>query len=239
MRPVQRRRSIKQIHRYGDSKDLLTFRLGNYCSYCERPTAYAIEHVLPWGAKNVGTRAVPILQPQHPRLQNSWTNFLLTCVNCNLFKKARQDATPYGHRRQARTRYYWPDADNTFRAFAYFRTGDVVAHPSLLGPKAAKASGTLTMLGFDTPGDARTRRRADAWTCAEQHLGSWASAPTSGNLDLIALSARLAGQWSIWRTVFASHPRVLARLNQEFPGTDRPCFDPQTGAPIARRKGQL
>lgn len=230
MRPVRRRRSMRRIVRYVDARSLLIERLGDYCSYCERPTVHAIEHVLPWEATQAGS--------QHTRLETSWTNFLLTCHKCNIFKAKRQDATPYNNRLQARERYYWPDTDNTFRAYQYHRTGDVVAHPRLNTTEAAKATATLAIFGFEKD-DLRKHRRADAWVCAELQLGVWTRAPTEQTLDVIMSSAGLSGHWSIWYTVFAAHPRVLARLNKVFPGTARSCFDPQSCATIARRKGKL
>lgn len=231
MRPVQRRRSQRAIQRYSDARDLLMDRLGDYCSYCERPTSYAIEHVLPWEDT--------ITHRQHPRLEKSWTNFLLTCVKCNNYKAKRQDATPYGQRRLARRRYYWPDTDNTFRAFEYVRTGDVTAHRSLSAPEQTKATDMIHMFGFNAPNDIRRRKRADVWMVAELHLQSWLTSPTPHMLNTIALSAREAGCWSVWRTVFAAHPQVLAHLDRVFPGTALSNFDPHTGVPLPRHKGQL
>lgn len=233
MRPVRRRRCVSRIVDYHDARHLLTERLGDYCSYCERPTAHAIEHALPWGPK--GNPPVP----QHPRLERSWTNLLLACTKCNNYKRHRQDAQPYGDRRQARARYLWPDTDNTFQAFEYFLTGDVKAGAGLAGALPQKAEDTIYMLGFDAPNDIRKHKRAQVWSTADLHLKSWLKAPSAENLDTIVSSARDVGHWSIWRTVFAAHPRVLARLDTVFPGTARSCFDPVTGAPVPRLRGQL
>ncbi len=239
MRPIERRRSHRKTRRGSFAKRLLTERLGDYCSYCERPTAYAIEHVLPWDGKSGGPPAAPRRVTQHTRLEHSWTNFLLTCVTCNNFKKERQDATPYSDRRHARLRYYWPDTDNTFRAYEYHPTGDVVAHRALAAPQAVKATRTLEMFGATTPGDMRKRKRAEAWACASLQLRTWLTSPSRSTLEAIESIARGTGHWSIWATVFAGHPDVLDRLNRTLPGTALACFDRLTGVPIARRKGQL
>ncbi len=238
MRPIKRGQSHRYVRRTY-AKAWLVERLGDYCSYCERPTSSAVEHVLPWGPKKSDTNPPQQSVAQHTRLEHSWNNFLLTCVKCNNFKKERQNPHPYGATRAARRRYYWPDTDNTFRAYEYHPTGDVVAHPALTKHEKSKADSTLHMFGFDSCYDPRKSKRSEVWSCAALHLVSWLASPTDGNLELIASSAKNAGNWSVWVTVFAAQPVVLARLNAVFPGTDRRCFDSRTGIAVPRPKGQL
>ncbi len=63
---------------YGDARDDLIARLGDYCSYCELPChkGPAVEHVQPKG----GTHG-------HPELERVWDNFLLGCRYCNSVKR--------------------------------------------------------------------------------------------------------------------------------------------------------
>ena len=226
MRPIRRGRPPSPVRRYQDARELLALRLGDYCSYCERPTSAAVEHVLPWKNK-------------HPRLKNSWNNLLLTCVKCNNNMAKRQDSTPHGETRAARRRYYWPDSDNTFRALEYGAAGVLRPNPNLSVTEKAKAAATLHILGLDNIGGFRSRKRTGAWTTAELHLRSWRTTPTAENLETIIASATEGGCWSVWRTVFAGEPQVLGRLDAGMPGTARDCFDRVSGAPTKRRKGQV
>ncbi len=225
MRPVRRGKYWKRLSKYQDAKSPLMERLGDYCSYCGRPTSYAVEHILPWKNK-------------HARLKTSWTNFLLTCVSCNIYMSKRQDSTPYTNRAAARRRYFWPDTDNTFRAFKYLPLGAIDASPLLPPAQQTTAGATLRMLGFER-GDSRARRRAEVWTAAVLSLAKWQGDPSQSRLEDIIVCAKGWGMWEVWRTVFAGEPRVVLALDQAFPGTDRRCFDKNTGQPISRPKGQL
>lgn len=80
MRPVERGLAPRTYTKYGDAISDLEEHLGLYCSYCERrlPTSLAIEHIMP--------------KSLHPGLEVEWTNFLLTCNNCNSVK-GKQEIT--------------------------------------------------------------------------------------------------------------------------------------------------
>ena len=93
MRPVDKGVAPARYVRYQDANSDLRGRIGDYCSYCERQieTHLAVEHVQP--------------KVRRTTLRNSWSNFLLGCVNCNsskgknvwLFKITfgRTETTPY------------------------------------------------------------------------------------------------------------------------------------------------
>ena len=77
MRPINRGDAPQAFNDYKAAKPFLTDRLGTYCSFCERriPTNLAVEHILP------KDEDLPFAD-----LRNEWTNFLLSCVNCNSSK---------------------------------------------------------------------------------------------------------------------------------------------------------
>jgi uncharacterized protein (TIGR02646 family) len=83
---------------YKQARDALIARMGDYCSYCEVAlhSDIDVEHVLP--------------KSLNPDLELEWSNFLLACGNCNSIK---------GGQTITLADYYWPDLDNTLRAFLY------------------------------------------------------------------------------------------------------------------------
>ena len=93
---------------YGHAKQPLIERVGEYCSYCERPGDLHVEHVVP---KSVDGG-----------LETEWTNLLLGCVNCNSRK---------GDKNVSRAGYLWPDIDHTFAAFVYRSGGRVAVNDAL------------------------------------------------------------------------------------------------------------
>ena len=158
MRPVDKGDAPAVYARYQDAGPDLRARLGDYCSYCERQieTNLAVEHVQP---KSVV-----------PALTTEWTNFLLACTNCNSTK---------GFAPVVVEDYFWPDADNTLRAFEYLPGGLVEPNPELSRTDAAKAAATLELTGLDrypgshaqepTKSDQRWSRRRDTWQLATKH----------------------------------------------------------------------
>ena len=92
MRPILRGDPPStQFDYYEDAKADLVARLGLFCSYCERPikTNLAVEHILP---KTI-----------YKDLELEWSNFLLSCVNCNSCK---------GSKDVDRSEVLLPDHDN-------------------------------------------------------------------------------------------------------------------------------
>ena len=115
----------------------------------------------------------------------------------------------------------------------------MVAGSGLSLSEIDKANSTIDILGFNEKDDIRKRKRADVWAYVELQLDAWNKTPSNDMLTVIASGAAVTGHWSIWLTVFAAHPQVIARFNQVFPGTARCCFDPKTAAAIPRPGGQL
>ena len=128
MRPVDKGAAPTTYARYQDASVDLRARLGDYCSYCERQieTHLAVEHVQP--------------KVWRPMLRNSWTNFLLGCVHCNSSK---------GNKLVALRDYFWPDRDNTLRAFEYVNGGLVRPHSNLVAFDRVRAQDTIVLTGLD------------------------------------------------------------------------------------------
>lgn len=209
---------------YRDARDPLIERIGDYCSYCEvtLPSAIDVEHVLP--------------KSRNPERALDWSNFLFACANCNSIK---------GSQHVALDDYYWPDQDNTMRAYHYDRDEppQVVHHADV---DSARAQRTLELTGLDrVPGhprysrrDRRWRKRIEAWRTALHAQSNLNAANSQAMRDTIIELARATGFWSVWFTVFADDLDMRRRLIIGFVGTARDCFD--DGANLqARRTGGL
>lgn len=214
MRPVERGPAPRVYTDYKQARPDLEERLGKYCSYCERQieTHLAIEHILP--------------RVQWPSLQNEWSNFLLACVHCNSNK---------GKKHVARSDYFWPDRDNTLRAFDYLYGGEMRPHPSLASGDQARAKDTMLLTGLDRfPGnngrepsvsDYRWLRRQQAWQLAKKCRTMLLSEDTTAIRDLIVLIARSRGMFSIWWSAFDGDVDMRQRLRSALPGTHAGSFD--------------
>ena len=227
MRPVDKGAAPAVYAKYGDAGPDLRDRLGDYCSYCERQieTNLAVEHVQP---KSVVSALIL-----------DWDNFLLACTNCNSTK----GDTPIQV-----VDYFWPDADNTLRAFEYVRGGLIEPHPRLPPAMALKAVATLTLTGLDrypgnggeepTPSDRRWLTRQQAWQKAERYRNILAGQDTVEVRELIVEIALSRGEFSIWWTAFAGDVDMRRRLRLAFTGTHRASFDINEN-PVFRAGGQL
>ena len=198
--PLDDENNPKRFHPYNrakakEAKDDLIDRLGEYCSYCERPGDLHVEHVVP--------------KSHRPDLEAKWANFLLACENCNGIK---------GNKNHSRNGYIWPDQDDTEAAFSYLADGIVRVRDDLPEPvrTGAKKLFELVGLGRHLPKDPRWRKRRAAWGRAE-----WARqrVEEGADVDWVIQLAQARGFWSIWMTVFADNPQVCNRLKQIFPGT--------------------
>ncbi|MFL5664976.1 MAG: HNH endonuclease [Ktedonobacteraceae bacterium] len=152
---------------YSLFKGELIQRLGEYCSYCEVPLGanLAIEHVLP--------------KTRNLNEENAWSNFLLSCINCNSSK---------GSKEILRADYYWPDDTainlatsgfNTFSMLEYYfdqPTQKVLlkANPGS-GANVAKVDATIKLTGLnkydDTNlkvSDRRVTNRTNTWNAARR-----------------------------------------------------------------------
>jgi uncharacterized protein (TIGR02646 family) len=211
---------------YGEALPHLTRRLGKYCSYCERrfPAGLGVEHVRP--------------KSRHPRLRRAWDNLLLGCLNCNPTKGRRAIRLPH---------YYWPDRDNTFRAFRYLAGGVIVVDPDLTPLQQARARRTLRLTGLDrvqggsrrpSPRDERWNDRRKAWNLAQHALAHLRRDRSPELRAQIVDTAEQNGHWSIWMTVFKADPDMMRCFIRRFPRTARDCFD-YLGNPRRRPGGAL
>ncbi|MCY1078373.1 HNH endonuclease [Archangium lansingense] len=203
----------------------LIARLGEYCSFCESQlnASLAVEHILP--------------KHRHPKHELDWDNFLLACVNCNSTK---------GDKSIKPGSYYWPDRDNTARAFSYAEDGVVRPAPGLTDEQRKSAQRTIALTGLDkTPmtqlqaSDRRWMHRLDAWGRAKNARACLAKDDSETTRQLIVDQATALGFWSIWMTVFASDLDMRRRLIAAFAGTPVDCFDAQTLQPVHRPGGAL
>jgi uncharacterized protein (TIGR02646 family) len=214
MRPVDKGAAPAVYANYQDAGPDLQSRLGDYCSYCERQieTHLAVEHIQP--------------KSDTPALRNDWSNFLLGCVNCNSSK---------GDTPVKLSDYFWPDCDNTLRAFEYVRGGLVQPNPALTPSIQAKAQATISLVGLDkfpgnpgrepTPFDRRWLKRSLLWQLAENDRVRLASDDRQVVRELIVENALARGMFSIWWAAFAGDVDMRRMLREAFMGTDSSCFD--------------
>lgn len=216
----------KEFSEYSRARKDLIDRLGDYCSYCgtRLPASLAIEHVRPKGS--------------NPDLRLKWDNFLLACTNCNSTK---------GPEDVVLDEYFWPDSDNTFRAFVYTEGGLIEVNPSLSDDEHNRARNTIDLTGLDrTPAndpsvsDRRWRNRLHTWTMATEIREILDGEDTEFIRQLIVKLAVAQGFWSVWMTVFTDDQDMLQRLvdADAFPGTSKNCFDDQCH-PVLRPGGAL
>lgn len=227
MRPVDKGAAPFDFAEYEEAGPALRARLGEYCSYCERQieTNLAVEHVQP---KSVV-----------PALILDWDNFLLACTNCNSTK----GDTPI-----QRGDYFWPDVDNTLRAFEYIRGGLIQPHSCLQPEMAVKAATTLSLTGLDrypgnsgrepTRSDRRWLRRQEAWQKAEWCRAILTGQDTVTTREMIVEIALSRGEFSIWWTAFAGDIDMRRRFRLAFAGTHGGSFDRDENT-VARNGGQL
>jgi hypothetical protein len=161
----------------------------------------------------------------HPHLEKDWNNFLLACTNCNSTK---------GYKKIVLADYYWPDRDNTFRAFIYLQGGIVRVNPNLTDFEQHQALKTLQLTGLDRmPGndpamkDRRWLNRRKAWDIAERSLQNLKRNNTPSMREQIVDTATTRGFWSVWMSVFRDDTDMLERFINAFEGTCRLCFDDQ------------
>ena len=233
MRPVNRGDAPKDANQkpivfahYRDARDHLIGRIGDYCSYCEvcLHGSIHVEHVRP--------------KDPNPLREREWSNFLLACENCNSIKSDKNVVL---------NEYFWPDADNTARAFEYSLDEPPRVSNSLDHSNRTIAARTIELTGLDRlPGhqkysdrDRRWHKRKEAWGVALHARQILAQNPCDQVRDLIAQNAVSRGFWSIWMAVFHDDPVMRHRFLNWFPGTARgECFDLQTNAK-PRQSGQL
>lgn len=230
MRPVRKGSSPVQgdFGNYRDAFDYLLIRIGTghfgnigisqYCSYCERPisTNLAVEHIEP---KN-GEFSKPLLK-------NRWSNFLLSCVNCNSKKSSKKVDF---------TQLYFPDRDNTFHALEYCFNGIIQANPKLTKTQKEIAINTIALFGLndeidsDVQGVAKDRRtqRVNVWLLALDSFEDFNKDPNNPAIQKSIVKDMLAnGFFSIWMKVFSAYSEMTNRFIDAMKGTrESGCFDP-------------
>lgn len=229
MRPVSRGSSPQGVtfNNYRDSFDYLLDRMGigeyktikiaQYCSYCERviSTNLAVEHIEPKdGAFG------------KPNLKNTWSNFLLACVNCNSHKSSKQVLFQ---------NLYLPDRDNTFAAFEYNINGEVKPSNDLDIDQKRIAQNTINLVGLNEPietdvdGVAKDRRtqRLNAISLALDSLEDLKLDPQNQAVKNLIVKGMLAnGYFSIWMKVFDGYPEIRNMFIDSIRGTRKSgCFD--------------
>ena len=233
MRPINKGVDRGDFDPYQDAQQPLIDQLGEFCSYCERwvSSGIHVEHKLPKG-----------------RYKNEvckWTNFLLSCMNCNSGKASGELIL---------TDYLWPDTDNTFRVFTYDAEGRVKVSLSLSGQERTLANATWKMVnlnrhpdvgaGFEKPTtkDNRWLHRSQDWKIAineKKSLEMLSNHPKIAYFKEKAVNtAAQRGLFSIWMSVFESDIEMKNLLIQKFQGTASDCFD-DNGDAVARPGGQI
>jgi hypothetical protein len=224
MRPVDKGASPGNFTDYPEARDPLIERIGDYCSYCERPLSDPeVEH------------QEPKSDPQYAHKALDWTNFLLSCPTCN---RQKWDTDP------RKDPIYFPDEANTAYAFYYDQASnaicarfDVAKHLN----EHATAERTINLMNLnrrlDSMGreDRRWKKRKEAWKVAERARNRHvANLPIdTKDIESIRELALKTGFFSVWLTVFANESAVCNDLIAAFVGTRRTCFDRVTGQPIA------
>lgn len=186
--------------------------------------------------------AVEHIQPKsrYPELCNTWDNFLLACTSCNSTKDD-EDINA-----DNLTNYFWPDLDNTFKAFLYDKDRAPQINPGLNPLQQQIARNTLELTGLDRePGhpsltnrDRRWIKRKEAWKKSEEAANRLANHNNEAMREQIVETARSTGFWSVWMTVFADDHDMRRRFIAAFAGTCAGCFDQNTHA-VPRAGGQI
>lgn len=224
MRPVNKGTAPKSYANYKDAKDDLADKIGRYCSYCEMKVwnSIEVEHVIP---RNNGGDPT------------SWSNFLLSCRYCNGIKNDRNIS---------RTGYFWPDTDNTLRAFTYREGQSISADSNLSQNDKDLALSTIDLMGLDRePGalhepsdaDTRWRSRYETWQLANASYTDWQTCQTAEMKFQIVRTAIGTGHFSIWMEVFKNHTNIREELIKQFIGTDTTSF--KDGVAILRPGGAI
>lgn len=217
MRPVDKGFDRGTFRPYTDAQKPLEDAIGRYCSYCERWIASGIhvEHKLPKG--------------RYAGRKFRWTNFLLSCPNCNSGK---------GGGELKLSDYVWPDQDNTFSSFIYDREGRIMVSDALplVAIKKAKELWQLVNLNchpdlkitehrLPTDKDFRWNDRRQAWEYAERKKKSLSKNRTGDRIIELADDALQRGFFSIWMAVFCDDKEMRLALIKAFIGTDSNSFD--------------
>ena len=217
------------FNEYQNAREKLIERLGETCSYCEMhlDSSLHVEHVKPKKPKGSDDTI--------PERELDWHNFLLACSNCNS-TKSNKDVILED--------YFWPDIDNTFRAFTYSEGGLIRPSTELNAELQSKAKATIELTGLDKcplsnpkASDRRWINRREVWNIAVRAKDRLSRNDYDDFRDQIVDTMTGHAYWSIWMTVFQGDSDMLQRFIEALAGTARDCFD-ERGMPLPRPGGQ-
>jgi len=224
-KPIDKNGRSIEFRTYGEARGILIERIGQFCSYCNQklPASLAVEHVQP---KSV-----------NPELELEWSNFLLSCTNCNSTK---------GDKPISLEDFIWPDVHNTHKAIEYNEDGTVEINPAINDPNLRKKIQNLfNLVGLQKypttieASDRRWKNRKDAYQKAKDALKLYESSLNKGAgaeaAKFVAGWAQDSGFFSIWLKIFEQHANVKKQLIDAFPGTCSNAFD-ENYCPINRNK---
>ncbi len=214
--------SLLVFKHYKDAKIHLINRMGKFCAYCEIRLTQLIE------VEHIQSKL------KFPHLKNEWSNFVLSCKQCNA---AKLDENPNPDD------WLRPDRDNTSDAFRY-RAGVVVPNSKLSPEIQARAARTIALAGLARIPtrerldiDFRWSDRRDCEAIARKKLEEFHAGEVDA--ETIAELAFGYGFWGIWYITFEGVPevrRLLSRSQTEdtkqYQGTAA-CFD-ENGNPLPR-----
>ena len=222
MRPINRGEHPKNEDgsdfipvKYQAYRGYLIDRIGAYCSYCERIMSHsiAVEHIQP--------------KSLYDELEMDWSNLLLSCINCNSIKSSKDIIV---------TNYFWPNLDNTARAFIYSSAGTIRPNNNLGKALTRKALNTIELTGLDREPsedlrknpevtDRRWIERRKAWEKANHAIQCLRENDTPAMRNIIIDLALATGFFSIWMTVFQGDVEMKRALVTTFKGTAINCYD--------------
>ena len=218
------------FNEYQDARGKLIERLGETCSYCEMhlDSSLAVEHVKP--KKPEGS------DENIQKRELDWYNFLLACANCNSIKSNKDVIL---------NDYFWPDIDNTFRAFTYSEGGIITPSNELSLELQSKANATIKLTGLDRhplndpkASDRRWKNRREVWDIVIRAKERLYRNDYDDFREQIVDTMTGHAYWSIWMTVFQDDSDMLQRFIKALAGTARDCFD-ESGMPLQRPGSQI
>lgn len=217
--PVDTKNNEIEFKNYERARRYLIDVIGEYCSYCERKlvASLAIEHVKP--------------KSTYKSLELSWSNFLLSCPNCNSTK---------GTEDVELNNYFWADIDNTYNIFSYDNSGSVKVSNSVTKVDLiTKAHRSIQLVGLDKKppnegtvkweeaSDRRFEHRIQAFIDAQNSAKDYSTASQEiriATLQYIKIIVVNQGFWSIWMRAFENFPEVQKELIHAFIGTRKEFF---------------
>lgn len=213
MRPVDKGMAPDvRFKKYQDAEPYLEERIGAYCSFCEFPIKHVpeVEHK---EAKSSGGEEL------------KWKNLLLSCKYCNTRKGV---IVKLGNK----SKYLWPDEDDTFHSFSYDNDVPELNIDYLRKQEIAtkeKAENLFKLVKLDHipiyPGDKDRRfaERNEARNSALESKNGWDKVKNTDSRELfleqIRLLAKATGFFSTWMSVFKDEAEVKKLLVEVFKGT--------------------